>query len=809
MAEKALTRLRNLLNLEIQTQWRGRAFRGGVSAFCERWSADAEADGTNPGLLREIVERLTQYADADSDERERLLSSLLELVDEPPVADPALQNIDRIGAKPTAAPAPATEDIRPSVDAPKPPDALVKPVTDLKGIGAKKAEQYARLGIETVGDLLWHLPHRYDDFSRVRPIADVEEGEKLAVVASLRRFSERRFAFKKEILQAIFNDGSGAIRATWWNQSWLKNRLTVGKTYRLSGTVGMYMGNRTLENPLFEEISPSAIKGGPILPVYGLTAGLRNGDVSRHAQQAIRTGLSSVRDAMPETLRRRYNLIPLADALRQLHAPASTERLEAARRRVNFDDFLHLQLGVQRRRQEIQHLNAAAMAVDEDLLAAYQAALPFALTGAQQRVLDEVRRDMARRVPMSRLVQGDVGSGKTVVAAAAMLIAAANGFQSALLAPTQILAEQHFRGLSKLLEGVALADGSRPSVTLLTGRVTGKERDAAFAGLADGGIRIVVGTTAIIQEGVSFANLGFVVVDEQHRFGVEQRAAVRDKGADTAVPHLLVMSATPIPRSLALTIYGDLDVSAIDEMPPGRTPIKTKRFTPTDRERLYNFLRNQAREGRQGYIIYPLVEESDALDVGAAVAAHARLRSEIFPDLRVGLLHGRLKGAEKDEVMRSFADGDLDILVSTSVVEVGVDVPNATLMLIEDAERFGLAQLHQFRGRVGRGAHESYCALISRVNGGAQAERLKAVTETTDGFRLAEKDLELRGPGAVLGTRQSGLPDMRMANLSNIETLNQAQEAAQGLLREDPDLRNHPQLMEKMELFWRGHGDIS
>ena len=359
---------------------------------------------------------------------------------------------------------------------------------------------------------------------------------------------------------------------------------------------------------------------------------------------------------------------------------------------------------------------------------------------------------------MSRLVQGDVGSGKTVVAAAAMLIAAANGFQSALLAPTQILAEQHFRGLSKLLEGVALADGSRPSVTLLTGRVTGKERDAALAGLADGGIRIVVGTTAIIQEGVSFANLGFVVVDEQHRFGVEQRAAVRDKGADTAVPHLLVMSATPIPRSLALTIYGDLDVSAIDEMPPGRTPIKTKRFTPTDRERLYNFLRNQAREGRQGYIIYPLVEESDALDVGAAVAAHARLRSEIFPDLRVGLLHGRLKGAEKDEVMRSFADGDLDILVSTSVVEVGVDVPNATLMLIEDAERFGLAQLHQFRGRVGRGAHESYCALISRVNGGAQAERLRAVTETTDGFEAGGE-----GPGAARPRRRSGHASERSA----------------------------------------------
>ena len=324
------------------------------------------------------------------------------------------------------------------------------------------------------------------------------------------------------------------------------------------------MGHKTLENPIFEEVGPGVIKDGPILPVYGLTSGLRNGDVSRHAQQALRAVLSSLRDSLPERLRRRYDLVPLADALRQLHSPASPERLQAARRRIIFDDFFHLQLGVQRRRQEIQHFNAAAMTVEDELLAAYQAALPFALTGAQQRVLDEVRRDMGRRVPMSRLAQGDVGSGKTVVAAGAMLIAAANGYQSALLAPTQILAEQHYRGLRKLLEGVRLADGGAPSVTLLTGRVIGQERDAALAGLADGGVQIVVGTTALIQEGVAFANLGFVVVDEQHRFGVEQRAAVRDKGAETAVPHLLVMSATPIPRSLALTIYGDLDVSVID-----------------------------------------------------------------------------------------------------------------------------------------------------------------------------------------------------------------------------------------------------
>ena len=826
MAEKALIRLRNLLNLEIQTGWRGRAFAGGVATFCDRWTADAQADEVQPGLLQEIVERLTRYADAESDERERLLKSLLDLLDELPPPDPALENVDRFGraaarqaetavaeGQTDAESGPARQHSPQSnpaeTDAPEPPNGLGRPITVLKGIGAKRAEQYSRLGIETVGDLIWHLPQRYDDYSRVRPIADVEEGESLSVVANLRRFTERKFAYKKEILQAIFSDGSGTIRTTWWNQSWIEKRLTIGKTYRLSGAVGLYMGHKTLENPIFEEIGPNVIKDGPILPVYGLTAGLRSSDVSRQVQQALRLGLPSLHDPLPETLRSHYDLIPLTDALRYIHSPETPERLENARRRIIFDEFFYLQLGVQRRRQEIQHFNAAAMTVDQELLADYQTALPFALTGAQQRTLDEVRRDMGRRVPMSRLIQGDVGSGKTVVAAGAMLIAAANGYQSALLAPTQILAEQHFRGLHKLLEGVELADGNRPSVTLLTGRIIGQEREAALAGLADGSVQIVVGTTALIQEKVAFANLGFVVVDEQHRFGVGQRAAARDKGGETAVPHLLVMSATPIPRSLALTVYGDLDVSVIDEMPPGRTPIKTKRFLPTDRERLYGFMRRQVREGRQAYIIYPLVEESETLDIGAAVDAHARLSEEIFPDQRVGLLHGRLKGAEKDEVMRAFAGGDLDILVSTSVVEVGVDVANATVMLIEDAERFGLAQLHQFRGRVGRGEHESYCALISRVKGDAQAQRLNALVETTDGFILAEKDLELRGPGDFLGTRQSGLPDLKMAKLSDTGTLHLAREAAQDLLRQDPDLGNYPLVQEKVERFWRGHGDIS
>jgi ATP-dependent DNA helicase RecG len=440
------------------------------------------------------------------------------------------------------------------------------------------------------------------------------------------------------------------------------------------------------------------------------------------------------------------------------------------------------------------------------MLETYRAALPFVLTNAQVRVLDEIRRDLERTVPMTRLVQGDVGSGKTAIAAAGMYVAVNNGAQSAMLAPTQILAEQHHRSLGKLMNSLTRTDGTPLNVALLTGRVTGSQRDEILEGLASGDVDIVVGTTALIQDAVEFSNLALVVVDEQHRFGVEQRGALRNKGLQ---PHLLVMSATPIPRSLALTLYGDLDLSIIDEMPPGREPIKTRWFRPSERERVYAFMRHEAREGRQAFIVYPLVEESEKLDAGAAVSEYERLQAEVFPDLRLALLHGQMRGQEKDEVMRAFAAGEYDILVSTTVIEVGIDVPNASVILIEDAERFGLAQLHQLRGRVGRGQHKSYCALVSKAEGAEAAERLHALEASQSGFVLAEKDLELRGPGDFLGTRQSGLPDLRIAQLSDMETLDTARSAAQLLFANDPTLISFPLLARRVEQFWRGHGDVS
>lgn len=843
MTSAALTRLRNILALEEKTGWRDRAVVGGMDALQERWSEDALAEDVDPALVREIVVGLGRYAQSSEEARPAVAQSILHLLDNPAEIqpgiqpDPALEAIDQVASSRTDRPArpPVLPEAAVAPAGPTPPvsagepvadlaEKLDAPVTTLRGVGPARAEQLARLGVETVWDLIWHLPSRYDDFSRLRTIAEMQPGEQVTVVANLWKMENRKLSMRREMVQAILNDGTGTLRATWWSK-WSAAKLEIGKSYRFSGKVGLYMGYKTLESPVWEEISGNDIANGPILPVYPLTEGLTSKTVSDLVEQALREGLAAVGEPLPEDLRRKFGLTSLPQALKQIHQPENPEHLDLARKRLAFDEFFYIQLGVQQRRHTLQRATAPALPSDDAILARFAEALPFTLTGAQQRVLAEIRQDLARSVPMSRLVQGDVGSGKTAVAAGAMFIAAANGAQSALLAPTQILAEQHYRGLSELLSNPSAGSGqhlTRPDgaplrVALLTGRVTGSEREAVLAGLADGSIDVAVGTTALIQEGVAFHNLAFVVVDEQHRFGVEQRGALRDKspeeaaenGAGSLVSHMLVMSATPIPRSLALTVYGDLDVSVIDELPPGRTPITTKRFTPGERERLYAFLRRRVQDGRQGYIIYPLVEESDKLDVGAAVDEHARLQKEVFPDLRLGLLHGRLSGGEKDEVMRAFGDGALDILVSTSVVEVGIDVPNATVMLIEDAERFGLAQLHQFRGRVGRGAHESQCALISQADNPASVERLDALVATTDGFAIAEKDLELRGPGDFLGTRQSGLPDLKMAMLSDTATLALAQQAAQELFAEDPELANYPQLQERVARFWRGHGDVS
>jgi len=863
VASPVLTRLERILDLEEKQGWRNRGVVGGLQALAERWSADARAEGLELAQIDALVKGMRAYGAATPAERPALAAQIRraaagdyasesalpeapEVQEDheadiaPPLEIPAGEaEIPPMQPKPGKSTRPVATADRPGLgtvyenedddDAlgfppPEPthvvqariarqkarerrkPQDLQARVTIIAGVGEATAEQLARLGIETVVDLLWHLPTRYDDFSQMRTIDSLHPGEQVTIIANLWDVRERKIGMNRSMVQGILGDSTGTLHATWWNK-WIIRQLRPGSTLRFSGKVGLYMGQKTLDNPAFEELDEERVATGRMSPIYPLTEGINNNRLRTLIFDALDTYAQFVADPLPGTVCDEYELADLATALKQVHFPDSQAEMERARRRLAFEELFYIQLGVQQRRATLHGAAAQPLPLSDEAMAQFLATLPFALTGAQQRVIGEIRLDLGREVPMTRLVQGDVGSGKTAVAAAAMWAAVGSSAQSALLAPTQILAEQHHRSVSRLLGQLVRPDGMPMRVALLTGRVTGQEREQTLAGLADGSVDVVVGTTALIQEGVEFKNLGLAIVDEQHRFGVEQRGALSTQASTQ--PHLLVMSATPIPRSLALTIYGELDVSRIDEMPPGRTPIKTKRFTPAERERLYGFMRRAVEAGRQAYVIYPLVEESDKLDVGAAVDEHKRLQETIFPELNVGLLHGRMTGSEKDQVMRDFAEGRYQILVSTTVIEVGIDVPNATVMVVEDAERFGLAQLHQLRGRVGRGEHASYCALISRAETAGVRERLEILATTNDGFVLAEKDLELRGPGDFFGTRQSGLPELRIAHLTDTETIVAARDAAQKLFAADPTLARHPLLQGQVERFWRGHGDVN
>lgn len=841
----AMTRLLRVLDLEEKQNCRNRAVIGGLQAMAVRWGDDARTEQVNGGQVDSILALMEQYGKAAQSERPAVIAKIRRVIDgeqvdlappaQTPVATPAKKPapkqaiMQELNAVPDdAGDGALTEmqigsvfvyDYREATPAPQearsqrqlarpgrsPRDLQASP-SILTGVGPATVEQLARLEITRVIDLLWHLPTRHEDYSQLRTISQVRPGEQVTIIANLWEVRPRKVGLNRQMVEAILGDGTGTIHATWWNK-FVTKQLSPGSTMRFSGKVGLYMGQKTIENPTFEDADAEMISTGRIAPIYRLTEGLTHKRMRSMTRQALEDYSSFLTDPLPRTVCNTYGLMDLPSALWQIHFPDSLERLAAARLRLVFEELFYVQLGVVQRRRELKQEPAVALAGSSELLPRFCDGLPFALTGAQQRVLDEVARDLEQATPMTRLVQGDVGSGKTAVAAGAMFIAAANGVQSALLAPTQILAEQHHRGISNLLSQFVRPDGAPVEVALLTGRVTGEERARVLAGLAAGSIDVVIGTTALLQENVEFRSLGFVVVDEQHRFGVEQRGALRNKGA--LQPHVLVMSATPIPRSLALTVYGDLDVSVIDEMPPGRIPVKTKRFRQSERERLYSFARSEVRAERQVFIVYPLVEESDKLEVGAAVDAHARLSSEVFPDLRLALLHGQMNGADKDEIMRAFAARESDILVSTSVIEVGIDVPNASLIIVEDADRFGLAQLHQFRGRVGRGQHKSYCALVSDAEGETAEERLRTLESTNDGFKLAEKDMEMRGPGDFLGTRQSGLPELRIAQFTDVETLTLAREAAQKLFSQDPELAAYPQLAKQVQRFWRGHGDVS
>ena len=673
-------------------------------------------------------------------------------------------------------------------------------VTKLPGVGNAAAEKLAKLGVESAGDAVFLFPRRFNDFTDTRKINALEPGSApQTVVGTVFSASEIRFGRRVRGTQAVITDGSGMLKAVWWNMPYVAKSLHEGEQFVFSGRVRAFKGRLQMENPEYEPLDDELMHTGRLVPVYPATAGLGQRTLRRAVKAAVDGLADRVPDPVPGWLGAEEKLSPVGRAIKTYHYPESYGQAEGARQRLALGEFLAIQVAVLMRRAEWQEGETAPSislgAHREELLES----LPFPLTKAQARVLGEIEHDILGPHPMLRLLQGDVGSGKTVVAFAAMLAAVKSGYQAVMMAPTEILAEQHYRSLRKLLGGdeVAALDGvlaakaiGRPlRAVLLTGSLTAKQKELIRSGAEHGGADIIIGTHALLENDVVIPRLAMAVMDEQHRFGVMQRVKLRQKGMN---PHLLVMTATPIPRTLALTVYGDLEVSTMDEMPPGRLPIKTFWFEPEDREKAYRDLRGRLDAGEQAFVICPLVEESETLDVRSAEEEFEHLRNGPLRGYRLALLHGRMAGKVKDEIMGQFARHEVDVLVSTSVIEVGIDVPNATVIVIEGAERFGLSQLHQFRGRVGRSAKQSWCLLFaSDEDPGPEArERLEAMVDSTDGFELAEVDLKMRGEGETWGRLQSGSNTMlRVARLTDRDILYRARAMATRVLERDPMLQ--------------------
>ena len=659
---------------------------------------------------------------------------------------------------------------------------LDTPVKFLKGIGERRAEALERLGIRTAQDLLWHLPRRYVDASSVTPLARAEVGAEVACVGRVVAKGVLPTRRGLRIFHAVLRDESGVLECVWPGQAFLDRTITVGQTLLVSGPVRFYHGRQMAPREYIiladADGESDPLSAGKVLPVYPATEGLSHKVIRGLIERHLDDLLPLAPDLLPAPMRKSLGLPALRDALLAVHRPASSAEAEAGRRRLAFDELLDLQLTLTRARELAKRQRSGvAFEARHDLTARLAAALPWSLTGDQRRALEEIMSDMTAPERMHRLLMGDVGTGKTVVALFAMLLALENDFQAALMAPTELLAEQHAATLGRLLEPLDI----RPQ--LLLGRQSAAEKKAARRAIASGAARLTLGTHALVQESTAFRRLGLVVIDEQHRFGVEQRAALVGKGA---APDVLLLTATPIPRSLALTLYGDLDISTLRERPPGRGTIRTAVRTEAQRGRVLDFVEKEAREGKQAYVVLPVIEESERADLRAATTMADALAGR-WPDLRVGLVHGRLKPAERDDVMQRFRAGELHVLVATTVIEVGIDVPNATTMVIEHPERFGLAQLHQLRGRIGRGAGNSYCILLA---GEGIPDRLHAFAATEDGFRIAELDLQERGMGDLIGARQSGGFEVRHARLPGDEDLlARARKLAGSIIAADPSLQ--------------------
>ncbi len=704
---------------------------------------------------------------------------------------------------------------------------LARPIQFVRGVGPRRAKLLNKMGIFTVQDALFTFPRRYEDRRKIEQIAYLRPGDTFQTVYGVVKIGDITTTSQKhrKIFELIIGDSTGNLSAKWFNQVFLKKIFKPGMQVVLSGKISMNRyGGVEMIQPEYEildqaESGEELLHTGRIVPIYPLTDKLYQKDMRKVMKQVADSYAAVVEEELPNGILSRNHLMPLSQAISRLHFPDNADDVNLlnretspAHRRLIFDEFFLLELGMGLKRQHtMAHEVGIAFQFEGLLERRLRQHLPFNLTAAQDRVIQEIQTDMRSSHPMSRLLQGDVGSGKTLVALVALLAAIEAGYQCALMVPTEILAEQHYQKIEEFLEhlNTHLDEDRQLNVCLLSGGLKKKVRDDLLVQIERGDVHLVVGTHALIQHDVTFHQLGFIVIDEQHKFGVMQRATLKAKGYQ---PDVLIMTATPIPRTLSLTVYGDLDVSILDELPPGRTPVATKRFYDKNRAMAYQLIAHEIDQGRQVYIVYPLVEESEKLDLKAATEMSEHLAADIFPNYRVGLVHGRMKAEEKERQMNAFKAHELDILVSTTVLEVGIDVPNATVMLIEHAERFGLSQLHQLRGRVGRGSKKSYCLLMTAypISNDARS-RLDAMVETTDGFLIAERDLEIRGPGEFFGTKQSGLPDLRMANLvRDVQVLERARQEAFALLQQDPKLNfpQHRAIRAALEQRWKKSLDL-
>jgi ATP-dependent DNA helicase RecG len=827
-----------IFQLEGSQGYENKAVMGGLQALGKTWPSEAREQGISESLIPVISSLFNQYPLIEPENRRNALLEIGDLL--------SIQNIQSLPKYEHTEPAPfAPKPPKPSAESnkPKTPEphleeqvvrsrvntrlreiaskpmsddahGLEAPVSVIRGVGEKQGAHLVKLGVHKIKDLLYLFPRRYDDYSKLKTINQLQYGEEVTILARVVSVDAFQTKKGKRLVEAVVSDTTGALRLLWMNQDWHVRYLKKDLFISVSGKIDTYLGRPVIWYPDYESIDKQQLHTNRIVPVYPLTAKITQRWLRRTQFNTVRYWAPRVNDFLPDSIRDEAQLLTIKDGLLQIHFPESMDTLKAAQRRFAFDELFLLQLGVLQQKQQWQQLIGHPYTVSDEWVAQRVAALPYELTSAQKRSLDEIRADIGKDHPMNRLLQGDVGSGKTIVAVMGMAMVIESGAQAALMAPTGILAEQHYQTIRKLL---TIGSEEHPAfleegqVRLLTGDTRQADRVEIFEGLKSGYVKLLLGTHALIEDPVTFQNLQMVVVDEQHRFGVSQRAALRNKGDN---PHLLVMTATPIPRSLQFTIFGDLDVSILDEMPAGRLPVTTIIAYTTERERVYQNVRKQVEAGYQAFIIYPLVESGDNGEVKAAVDEQIRLQKEIFPDLKVGLVHGRLKPAEKDEVMLAFRDKKYDILVSTSVVEVGVDIPNATIMIIEGANHFGLSQLHQFRGRVGRGEVQSYCFLIPDNDSAVENRRLQTMSETNDGFKLAEVDLEERGPGDFLGTRQAGAIDLKMASLADTALIKQTREIATRLLEKDPELNleENQALKDAVAAFWPqtdGAGDVS